>query len=75
MDIDEDVLRTAKEMASKERRSTGAVISDLARKGFRATPSAESRKDRVRNGVHLLPSRDETVTLSHVREIMEEEGI
>ncbi len=75
LNIDEDVLRTAKEMAAKEKRSAGAVISDLARKGFRAAPGVESRQGRVRNGVHLLPSRDETVTLSHVREIMDEEGI
>ena len=75
LDIDDDVLRTAKEMAAKEKRSAGAVISDLARKGFQAAPGGESRKDRVRNGIRLLPSRDETVTLSHIREIMEEEGI
>lgn len=75
LDIDDDVLRAAKEMAAKEKRSAGAVISDLARKGFQAAPGVESRKDRVRNGIRLLPSRDETVTSSHVREIMDEEGI
>jgi hypothetical protein len=75
LDIDDDVLRTAKEIAAKEKRSAGAVISDLARKGFQAAPGVENRKDRMRNGIHLLPSRDETVTLFHVREIMEEEGI
>jgi hypothetical protein len=75
LDFDEGVLRTAKKMAAKEKRSAGAVISDLARRGFRATPGVESRKDRERNGAHLLPSRDETVTLSLVRKIMEEEGI
>ena len=36
-------------------------------------PDIESRPERVRNGIHLLPIRDETVTLSHVREIMDEE--
>jgi hypothetical protein len=75
LDIDDDVLRTAKEIAAKEKRSAGAVISDLARRGFQAAPGVENRNARVRNGIHLLPSRDETVTLSHVREIMEEEGI
>ena len=75
MDIDDDVLQTAKELAAKQKRSAGAVISDLARKGFQAAPGVENRQDRIRNGIHLLPSRDEMVTLSHVREIMEEEGI
>jgi hypothetical protein len=75
LDIDDDVLRTAKEMAAKEKRSAGAVISDLARKGFQASPGIENRKGKVRNGIPLLPGRGETVTLSHVREILEEEGI
>lgn len=75
LDIDDDVLRTAKEMAAKEKRSAGAIISDLARKGFQAAPGAGNRDAKVRNGIPLLPSRGETVTLSHVREILEEEGI
>ncbi len=75
LDIDDDVLQAAKEMAAKEKRSAGAVISDLARKGFQTAPSTESSKARVRNGIPLLPSRGETVTLSHVREILDEEGI
>lgn len=75
LDIDDDVLRTAKEMAAKEKRSAGAVISDLARRGFQAAPVTGNRDAKVRNGIPLLPSRGETITLSHVREILEEEGI
>lgn len=75
LDIDEDVLQAAKELATKEKRSAGAVISDLARKGFQAIPIPGNHNAKIRNGIHLLPSRNETVTLSHVREIMEEEGI
>ena len=75
LDIDDDVLRTAKELAAKEKRSAGAVISDLARRGFHAAPVAANCDGTVRNGIPLLPRRGETVTLSHVREILEEEGI
>jgi hypothetical protein len=39
LDIDDDVLQTAKEMAAKEKRSAGAVISDLARRGFHSNPT------------------------------------
>lgn len=75
LDIDADVLQTAKEMAAKEKRSAGAVISDLARRGFQASSVPEKPEVRFRNGVPLLPSRGETITLAHVREILDEEGI
>lgn len=75
LDIDDDVLQTAKEIAAKEKRSAGAVISDLARRGFHSNPVPATRQPKVRNGVPLLPSRGETVNLSHVREILEEEEV
>jgi hypothetical protein len=34
LDIEEDVLVAARELASEERRSLGSVISDLARRGL-----------------------------------------
>ncbi|MEJ6602064.1 MAG: hypothetical protein ACKVI3_14740 [Verrucomicrobiia bacterium] len=74
LDIDDDVLNLAKEIAAKERRSTGSVLSTLARDGFHAEkhPASPGRK---RNGVPMLPRRQESVTLDHVRKIMDEEGI
>ena len=73
LEIDADVLQAAEEIAAKDEQTVGAVISDLVRKGLKASPNIVNRKDRVRNGVHLLPSRDEIVTLSRVRELMEDE--
>lgn len=75
LDIDEDVLQAAKELAAKEKRSAGAVISELARRGFQAGPASSSSETKTRNGIPLLPSRGERVTLSHVREILDEEGL
>lgn len=75
LDIDDDVLQAAKELAAKEKRSAGAVISELARRGFHVAPDARKESPRTRNGVPLLPSRGEQVTLSHVRTILDEEGI
>jgi hypothetical protein len=54
LDIDDDVLQAAKEIAANHGRTMGKVISDLARKGL-APPK---QKVRVRNGVPLLPPRD-----------------
>jgi len=73
LDIDEDVLQAAKELAAKERRTTGAVLSDLARLGFQSGGPAESGG--LRNGVEVLPSRGEKVTMAHVSGLMDEEGI
>ena len=75
LDIDDDVLHAAKELAAKEKRSAGAVISELARRGFHAAPATRIEDARIRNGVALFPSRGEQVTLSHVRQILDEEGI
>jgi hypothetical protein len=53
LDIDEDVLQAAKELAAARGRTAGQVLSELARAGLQ--PPA--RAARVRNGVPLLPSR------------------
>ena len=52
LDIDDDVLNAAKELAAARRTTAGSVISELARKALRPTSSA-----RMRNGVPLLPRR------------------
>jgi hypothetical protein len=52
LDIDDDILQAAKEIAASRGTTTGRVLSDLARKALepKQVPS-------VRNGVPLLPSR------------------
>jgi hypothetical protein len=52
LDIDEDVLQAAKELAASRRRTAGQVISELARKGLEP-----AHRSRVRNGVPVLPRR------------------
>jgi hypothetical protein len=52
LDIDDDVLNAAKELAAARRTTAGRVISELARQALRPTSSS-----RVRNGVPLLPRR------------------
>jgi len=50
--IEDDVLAAAKELAAREGKSIGEVISSLARQALR--PKTSGRK---RNGVPLLPVR------------------
>ena len=78
LEIDDDVLALAKEIAAKEHRTAGAVLSTLAREGFHAKKSlggAASSSSRIRNGVRMLPRRQEVITLAHVKKLMDEEGI
>jgi hypothetical protein len=53
LDIDEDVLQAAKEIAAGRRRTAGQVLSELARKGLAGAEGSA----RIRNGVPLLPRR------------------
>jgi len=52
LDIDDDVLQAAKELAAGRRLTAGQMLSELARKGLQPTRGA-----RVRNGVPVLPRR------------------
>jgi len=72
LDIENDVLQAAKELAKSEGSTAGKVISRLARKGLIGdTP----RKMTYRNGVPILPSRGRIITNELVNTIREEEGI
>jgi len=73
LDIDEDVLRAAKELAAARSTSTGKVVSELARKGL---APGKRRKTALRNGVPLLPRRagERPVTLSDVNRLRDEDG-
>ena len=53
LDIDDDVLQAAEEIAATQGSTAGKVLSELARKGL-APPKL---KIRIRNGVPLLPPR------------------
>jgi hypothetical protein len=52
LDIDDDVLQAAKELAAVRGRTAGQVLSQLARQAL-----ASPRRVRTRNGVPLLPGR------------------
>lgn len=72
LDIDEDVLAAAKELAAARRTSAGKVLSDLARRSLRST----ERQAETRNGVPLLPPRPgaRPVTMEEVNRLRDEAG-
>ena len=71
LDIDEDVLHAAKEIARSEGKSAGSVLSRLARKGLIPPESKRSR-----SGLPLLPERPvpRVITLALVNSLRDEEG-
>jgi hypothetical protein len=72
LDIDDDVLQVAKEIAATQGTTMGKAVSDLARKGLAPTRP----KVRIRNGVPLLGPRkptDRPLTTQLVNELRDEE--
>ncbi len=68
--IDDDILAVARDLADRQHKSIGAVISALAREALR--PAA--RPARLRNGFLLLPARGdgERVTLEMVNRLRDD---
>ena len=71
VDIDDDILRAAKDLAEERSQSLGRILSELARKGLQ--PSAQPLD--VRNGVPLLPRKRgaRPVTSQMVKDLLESE--
>jgi hypothetical protein len=69
LDIDEDVLLAAKELAQQRGTTAGRILSEFARKGLQ-----RNRSLRTRNGVPLFPLRRGTsvVTLELVNRLRDE---
>jgi hypothetical protein len=73
LDIDDDVLRAAKELARRERRTTGAVLSGLARRGLTAGPASERPTTSV-HGFRPFAARGGVVTNADIDKLREEDS-
>lgn len=69
LDIDEDILLAAKELARERKLSTGKVLSELARESL-----VRPHDMPTRNGFPQLPVRDPSVvvTMEMVNELRDE---
>lgn len=70
VDIEDDVLQAAREIAASRGQTIGQVLSDLARR------SLQSRgRSAVRNGVPMLPRRPnaQPMTVKRVNELRDDE--
>jgi hypothetical protein len=83
LDIADDVLFAAKEIAQREKKSMGQVISDLARKAFavgayqpqtvQAVPQVSERL--AQYGIQPLPSRGVVISNELIERLRDAEGV
>jgi hypothetical protein len=69
LDLDEDVVLAARELAASERRSLGSVVSELARRGL--TPASVSVDDGL--PVIRVPAGTPPITPDMVRRALDED--
>ncbi|MBI5610649.1 MAG: antitoxin [Deltaproteobacteria bacterium] len=72
LDIDEDILMAAKELARRAGTTAGAVLSDLARSALLAPKSAPIGSDIL--GFEPFASQGRVVTTELVQHLQDEEG-
>lgn len=70
IDIDEDVLSAAKDLAEKRKSTAGKVISELARKALLG--GADAAGSEYRGGFRLLPRTGQVITPEMVDRWLEE---
>lgn len=71
LEIDDDVLQAAKDLAAREGKTAGRVISELARRGIQA-PARSLRGRPGGSGFEVLPASGRLVTPELVQRILEE---
>lgn len=73
LDIDDDVLQAAKELARREKKTTGAIISELTRRALTAPPPA-ARPTKAVHGFRPFPKRGGIVTNEQIDKLREEDA-
>lgn len=81
LDIADDVLFAARDMARREKKSLGQVISELARQAFiqgaanaRASTRHRAEEPLARYGIHPLPPRGGVVSNEMINRLRDDEG-
>lgn len=77
LDIEDDVLAAAKELARRGHTSAGRVISDLARRALTlpAPATGKAREPAALYGFRPFPSRGGVVSNEKVDRLRDEEGV
>ncbi len=82
LDLDDDVLYAAKQLAQQQRKSMGQVVSELVREAFSAklevaatTHSRGVSEPLHQYGIFPLPKRGEIVSNELVNKLRDDEGV
>jgi Arc/MetJ family transcription regulator len=75
LDIDDDVLQAAKEIARRDKKTAGQVVSALARSALAAPrPATSTRKPRAVYGFRPFPPRGGIVTNQLIDSLREDDA-
>jgi hypothetical protein len=74
LDIDDDVLRAAKDLARRERKTAGRVLSELARKALAASPVSGTQAGKALHGFRPFPRRGGIVTNEVIDRLREDDA-
>ena len=74
IDIDDDVLRAAKELARREKKTAGRVISELAREALASSPVGVAKEAKALHGFRPFPRRGGIVTNELIDRLREEDA-
>jgi hypothetical protein len=75
LDIDDDVLLAVKELSRRKKKSSGEILSELARKALTTSVSHVSESV-TPYGFPLIPRKsDAIVTVDHIRQLQEESDL
>jgi hypothetical protein len=72
LNIDDDVLAVAKQLAKARHCTVGQVISDLARQALTRSP-IRGEEARYRNGFRILPATGQIITSEMVEKWLEDD--
>lgn len=75
LEIEDDILQAAKEIARREGTTAGRIISALARHGLATRSGHRTKRVAPRGGVPVLPTRGEVITIEHIEKLISEESI
>lgn len=72
--IDDDVLAAARELARREGKTTGQVVSECARRGLTQAPVVVAEESPAIHGVRPFPRRGTLATHEHVNRLREDDA-
>jgi len=74
LDIASDVLQAAKELARREKKTMGEVISELARNALTAPPQTSTPRSKSLHGFRPFPKRGGIVTNELIDRLREDDA-